>query len=210
MGAAGRVYRSLGTTSNRCNSHMKALVSIGAGILAFIIVLSMFAGTYNGLVSKSAQVDGAWAEVEAQYQRRFDLVPNLVGATKGALGQEQKVFGDIAEARTHYAGTAPGSNERVQATVQYESALARLMVIVEAYPQLRSLDTVNRLMDELAGTENRVLIARNRYNVEVKEYNVQVTSFPAFIFARMYGFEARDYFQPDEGAQNAPTVDLTI
>lgn len=101
-------------------------------------------------------------------------------------------------------------NDQVQATNQYESALARLMVVVENYPQLRSLDTVNRLMDELAGTENRVLVARDRYNEQVRAYNVQVTRFPGNLLANMYGFEKRDYFQPKEGAENAPTVDLNL
>ncbi len=178
--------------------------------LAVVLVgLIVTVGAYNGLVTQNNNVDGAWAEVNAQYQRRFDLVPNLVAATKGALGQEQKVFGEIAEARTRYAGATQGSNEQVQATAQYESALARLMVIVENYPQLKSIDTVNRLMDELAGTENRVLIARNRYNDAVKTYNNSVRSFPTNLYAGALGFAQRAYFQPSEGSATAPTVNLT-
>lgn len=188
---------------------MKWLIGLVVILVIGFSIFSWFSGTYNSLVTKSATVDNAWAQVDTQYQRRFDLVPNLVAATKGAMAQEQKVFGDIAEARTHYAGTAAGTDARVQATSQYESALSRLMVIMENYPQLKSIDTVNRLMDELSGTENRVLIARDRYNASVKDYDVSIKQFPTNILAGMYGFMARSYFTPDEGASKAPTVNLT-
>lgn len=135
----------------------KAFIPLFVVLAIIATALLWFLGIYNGLLQSSLRVDQSWASVETQYQRRFDLVPNLVGATRGALAQEQEVFGAIAEARTRYAGAQQSGNvnEQVQAANQYESALARLMVIVENYPQLRSLDTVNRLMDELAGTENR-------------------------------------------------------
>lgn len=184
------------------------LITLGLIVLVIAFVALWLMGVYNGLVSKSASVDQSWAAVQTQYQRRFDLVPNLVAATKGALGQEQKVFGDIAEARTHYAGAAQGSNAQVQAAGQYDSAISRLMVIVENYPQLKSLDTVNRLMDELSGTENRVLVARDRYNEQVRSYDVMIKTFPTSLLAGMFGFGAREYYQPAAGAENAPVVNL--
>lgn len=188
----------------------KGLIALAVIFGVVFIGYSWFVGTYNSLIRQSAEVDTAWASVETQYERRFALVPNLEASVKGALGQEREVFGTIAEARTRYAGAAAGSNERVEATAQYESALARLMVIIENYPQLRSIDTVNRFMDELAGTENRVLVARDRYNEQVRIFNVKIKSFPTNILADMFGYESRTFFKPSEGSQNAPSVDLTI
>jgi LemA protein len=185
-----------------------AIIGIFAGVA--LIAGLWIMGSYNGLVTKAESVDASWSQVETQYQRRFDLVPNLVAATKGFLQQEQAVFGAIAEARTKYAGSAPGTNERVQATAQYESALARLMVIVENYPQLRSAETVRGLMDELSGTENRVLVARDRYNEQVRDYNVMIKRFPRNVIAGMFGYEVRAFFESDEDAKDAPKVDLTI
>src|SRR3990172_3828085 len=125
-------------------------------ILAFVAVMGLsLMSTYNGLVTKSQNIDGQWAQVETQYQRRFDLIPNLVNSVKGIFTQEQEVFGKIAEARQNYAG-AKSVDEKAAAATQVESALGRLLVIVENYPQLQSNTAVLGLMDELAGTENRV------------------------------------------------------
>lgn len=187
---------------------MKALAWLGGLGIVVLIVGGWFMGSYNSMVTKSEAVDTTWAQVESQYQRRFDLIPNLVSATKGFLVQEQKVFGDIAEARTRYAGAPAGSNEKVQATSQYEGALARLLVVMENYPQLKSNETVRALTDELAGTENRVQIARDRYNEEVRGYNVMVKRFPRNLFAALFGFEQREFFQSDEAAAAAPKVEL--
>jgi LemA protein len=180
---------------------------IGLGVLALIVVM-WFWGSYNGLVTKSTEVDTSWSTVQTQYQRRFDLVPNLVNATKGAMKQEQAVFTAIAEARTRYAGAPSGSNEQVQATNQYEGALSRLLVVMENYPQLKSIESVQRLTDELAGTENRVAVARDRYNVVVGGYNVYIKRFPKNLIAGMFGFTVREFFKSDEEAKNAPTVNL--
>lgn len=177
-------------------------------LLGAFVVGVWYLGTYNGLVNSNESVTTQWAQVETQYQRRFDLIPSLVNSTKGFLKQEQKVFGDIAEARTHYAGAASGTNAKVQATNQMESALARLMVIVENYPQLKSNETIRDLMTELAGTENRVNVARQRYNEEVLSYNVTVKSFPSSLVARFGGFGPRDFFKAQEGSDKAPTVNL--
>jgi len=177
------------------------------GGIALILVL-WFAGSYNGLVTMNNNVDTTWSTVQTQYQRRFDLVPNLVNATKGVLKQEKEVFTAIADARTRYAGAPSGSNEQVQATTQYEGALARLLVVMENYPQLKSIEAVQRLTDELAGTENRIAVARDRYNVVVGSYNGAIKRFPRNIIAGMFGFSPREFFKSDEGASAAPTVNL--
>lgn len=166
--------------------------------------------SYNGLVRGQETVNTSWAQVEAQYQRRYDLIPQLVESTKGIFRQEQAVFIAIAEARTHYAGTQPGTDERVEATNQVESALARLLVIVENYPQLQSNQTVLALMDELAGTENRIQVARNRYNDEVRIWNIHVKTFPRSLVAKMFGFEEKPFFESTEKADEAVPVNLEV
>jgi LemA protein len=165
-------------------------------------------GTYNTLVVVNETVDVSWSQVESQYQRRFDLVPNLVSATKGVLKQEQTVFGAIAEARTRYAGAPSGSNEQVQATAQYEGALARLLIVMENYPELKSVESVRALTDELAGTENRVLVARDRYNEQVRNYNVLIKQFPKNLIAGLFRYNEREFFESVDDASVAPTVEL--
>lgn len=177
----------------------------------FILLLGFwFWGSYNGLVTQSTAVETSWATVQTQYQRRFDLVPNLVNATKGVLKQEQAVFGAIAEARTRYASAPANSNEQIQATNQYEGALARLLVVMENYPQLKSIESVQRLTDELAGTENRVAIARDRYNNVVGTYNVYIKKFPKNLVAGMFGFGPKEFYKSDEEAKSAPVVNLEL
>ncbi len=180
-----------------------AILAVIAALIGFSLV-----GTYNSLVTQSQNVDNQWAQVETQYQRRFDLIPNLVEATKGIFEQEQEVFGKIAEARQGYAG-AQTPDERAEAAAQVESALGRLLVIVENYPQLRSSETVTGLMDELAGTENRVSVERKRYNDQVKTFNTQVKRFPTNLIASMFGFNERAYFESVDAAETAPKVDLS-
>lgn len=184
--------------------------AVALGVFAGVVLMigMWLSGAYNGLVSGDQKVNSAWAQVESQYQRRFDLIPNLVNATKGAMKQEQSVFGAIAEARTHYANAKPGSDDKVQATAQYESALARLLVVMENYPELKSLENVKILTDELAGTENRVLVSRDRYNEQVRTWNTDVKRFPTVFLASLFGFKERAFFQADEGASKAPTVSL--
>lgn len=194
---------------------MKTVGTIfGLGFIA-LLVFGMFSlfwlwGSYNTIVVASSQADTSWASVQTEYQRRFDLVPSLVGATKGTLAQEQAVFGAIAEARTKYAGAAPGSAAQAGAAAQYESALGRLLVVMENYPVLQSNQTVQNLMAELAGTENRVAVGRNRYNQAVQSYNILIKQFPRNMIAGAFGFQARQPFASEEGASKAPTVDLEI
>lgn len=176
--------------------------------VAVLIGLWFWSG-YNRLVMVSEAVDNSWAQVETQYQRRFDLIPNLVASVQGAMEQEQEVFGNLAEARANYSG-ARGPEEQVAAANQVESALSRLLVVMEAYPDLRSIETVQTLMAQLEGTENRVSVERQRYNDQVREFNVITKRFPSNILASMFGFNDRNYFEAATGTEVAPTVDLNV
>jgi LemA protein len=177
--------------------------------IAIIAVVGLsLVSTYNRLVTKTQNIDGQWAQVETQYQRRFDLIPNLVNSVKGIFEQEQDVFGAIAEARQNYAG-AKTTDEKAQAATGVESALGRLLVIVENYPQLQSNTSVLGLMDELAGTENRVSVERKRFNDIVRDYNTTIKRFPTNIIANLFNFYERAFFEAVEAAKEAPTVDLS-
>ena len=182
---------------------------IGIGILLIIVlaVVIGLASTYNGLVKASQAVDGQWAQVETQYQRRFDLIPNLVNSVKGAMAQEQEIFNAIAEARTRY-GSATTTDEKAEAAGELESAVSRLLVVMENYPELKSIQAVITLMDELAGTENRISVERGRYNTLVRDYNTRIKSFPTVLLAGMFGFFEREYFESVPGANQPPVVDF--
>src|SRR3989338_7741859 len=178
------------------------------GIIGVVVIFgAMFFDAYNKLVTKSTAVDGQWAQVETQYQRRFDLIPNLVASTKGFLEQEQEVFGAIAEARTRYNG-ARTVEEKVESANQVESALGRLLVIVENYPNLKSNETVAKLMDELSGTENRISVQMRRFNEQVGDYNITIKRIPTSIIAGSFGFKEKVYFKAVEGSEKAPKVEL--
>lgn len=185
---------------------MKYLAGMGIGLVAIVLWL---VSSYNGLVGLNAEVDASWAQVETQYQRRFDLIPNLVEATKGTLRQEQEVFTAIAEARQGYAGASTQAEKVAQAD-KVESALARLLVIMENYPTLQSNQTILALMDELAGTENRVSVERNRYNEVAKTFNTRIKSVPTVFMATYFGFKERPYFESVAAAEQAPKVDLQV
>lgn len=173
------------------------------------VVALMLMGSYNSLVTQSTAIDGQWAQVETQYQRRFDLIPNLVESTKGFLKQEQTIFDAIAQARTQYSG-AKTVDEKVGAASSLDSALSRLLLIVENYPNLKSNETVAKLMDELAGTENRISVERRRFNELVQNYNTSIKTLPTSLIAGMLGFGPRQYFEAVDGAETPPKVDLNI
>lgn len=176
------------------------------GIVLLLAALWGFA-KYNTLVKGNIAVDTQWAQVESQYQRRFDLIPNLVNSVKGAMNQEQEVFDSIAQARTQYAG-AQTPDAKAAAATQLEGSLARLLVVMENYPQLNSINAVQSLMAELSGTENRVAVERMRYNEVVAAYNANVKTFPGNLVASMFGFGPRTLFEAKEGAEVPPTVNL--
>ncbi|MCL5291741.1 MAG: LemA family protein, partial [Actinobacteria bacterium] len=158
----------------------KWLIPVVVIVVVLVVLGGTFGGYYNSFITKQQAVDNQWAQVETQYQRRFDLIPNLVNATKGMLKQEQKVFGDIAQARKGYAG-AQTTDQKVAAANRMESALGRLLVIVENYPQLRSSQNIQDLTAQLEGTENRISVERRRYNDEVQAYDTAVKRFPGVI-----------------------------
>lgn len=179
-------------------------------ILAIIIVIAIWVVVlYNGLVSKNEAVSNQWAQVETVYQRRFDLIPNLVESVKGVMKQEQKVFGDIADARTGYMN-AQTSDQKAAAATQVEGSLARLLVVMENYPQLKSSENVRDLQSELAGSENRISVERMRYNDTVRLINQSIKRFPTNVIAGMLGFGERVYFQSAPEAAQAPKVDMSI
>ncbi len=176
-------------------------------IIGAIIVVVLLYGwvTYNGLVSANVGVDQQWAQVETQYQRRLDLIPNLVASVQGIFKQEQTIFTALANARAHYAGAA-SVDAKAKAAGEVESALSRLLAIVENYPQLKSSDTVQTLMAQLEGTENRVSVERKRFNDVVASYNLKTKRFPSSVIASLFGFSSRAYFEAAAGAENAPKV----
>lgn len=186
----------------------KSWLTVPLIIGVIVVVAAVYlGGKYNSLVRQNEGVDAQWAQVESQYQRRFDLIPNLVNSVKGIMKQEQAVFTAIADARTRYAG-AGNADEKASAATAVETSLGRLLVVMENYPELKSADTVQSLMAELAGTENRISVERQRYNESVRDYNISVRTFPGSFIASMFGFTARTMFTAQEGAATAPTVDL--
>ena len=181
-----------------------------AGGLAALAVIAIAAPgcSYNQFVAQEEAIRTQWAQVENQLQRRNDLVPNLVETTKGVAQQERDVFGQIAESRAKLAG-AKTPEQRMQAANEQSAALARLLVVVENYPQLRSNETFNRLMDELSGTENRLAVERMRYNERVQEYNVLRRQFPSNITAGIFGFREYAVFNAPPEAEQVPRVDFS-
>src|SRR5438105_12027538 len=179
-------------------------------VLAIIALLlgSSFVSRRNQMVVKRESVNAAWAQVDVVLQRRADLIPNLVETVKGFAAQEQTVFGDIAKARSALLG-AHSPAEKIAANGQLDSALSRLLVITENYPQLKSNENFLRLQDELAGTENRIAVERRRYNEVVQDYNTYISLFPNSLVAGIGGFTRNDaYFKTDEGARTAPKVNF--
>jgi len=185
------------------------------GVIILIIVVllvfwfgSTFISHRNEMVRKREAMNSAWSQVDVVLQRRADLIPNLVETVKGFAVHEEKVFGDIAAARAAMIG-AKTPSEKIAANGQLDSALGRLMVVVENYPQLRSNENFLRLQDELAGTENRIAVERKRYNDTLQDYNTYIGLFPNNIIASLSGFTRNDaYFKADEGSRQAPKVNF--
>jgi LemA protein len=178
-------------------------------VLALLLTAAAMSSgcSYNRFVGQEEAIKTQWAQVENQLQRRNDLIPNLVETTKGIAQQEKDVFGQIADSRARLAG-AKTPEETIQAANQQSAALARLLVVVENYPQLRSSESFNRLMDELSGTENRIAVERMRYNERVQEYNTSRRQFPANITASLFGFKEYPLFNAPAAAEQVPKVNF--
>lgn len=182
------------------------------GLLVLIVVVVILAAiaysSYNGLVTAEERVNSAWSQIDNQLQRRADLIPNLVATVKGYAAHEEEIFTRVAEARAKLAGAASVA-EKEAAASELDSALARLLALVENYPNLKADANFRQLSDELAGTENRIAVARMDYNNAVRDFNSRLRRFPTLIFARLFGFESRPYFQAAAGAQAVPKVDFS-
>jgi len=183
---------------------MKKILIVVA-VLAVIVMSIM--GSYNGLVSANENVTGKWSQVENQLQRRSDLIPNLVNTVKGYAKHENDIFTNVANARAKLAGATTVA-DKAAANGELSNALSRLLAISENYPDLKANTNFAQLQDELAGTENRLAVARKDYNDAAQAFNTKIKSFPANLYAGMFGFSAKDYFKADEGAKAAPKVNF--
>jgi LemA protein len=184
------------------------LIVLGVIVLLVLLVGGMFVGVRNDLTVQKNAIDGAFAQMDVVLQRRADLIPNLVETVKGFATQEKDVIASVANARAALGGarTAP---EKIAANSQLDSALSRLLMVVENYPQLKSDATFMRLQDELAGTENRIAVERRKYNEAVQKYNTSIELFPNNIAASLFGFQRNDaYFKTDPASRQAPKVDF--
>ncbi|MDF2378982.1 MAG: LemA family protein [Candidatus Gracilibacteria bacterium] len=179
------------------------------GFLAVIVLVGSWAvGSYNGLVTMDVAVDESWSQVEVQYQRRFDLIPSLVETVKGVAGFEKDTYTAVTEARSAWA-QAKESGDRgaqVAAGSSFDSALSRLLVTVENYPQLKANENFSTLQAQIEGTENRVSVARRDFNQVVKPYNTKVKTFPTLLFAKLFGFDEESFFESKAGSDEAPEI----
>lgn len=187
-------------------------IVLGVIVVIIIILALSFFGIYNGLVKSDENVNNKWAQVEASYQRRLDLVPNLVATVQGAANFEKNTYVAVTEARTKWldAQSSGNLNDKVAAANEFDGALSRLLVSVEAYPDLKATANFQALQDELANTENKINVERSRYNDAVTDYNMRLRTFPSNMIAGMFGMQSRIYFKAAQGAENAPQVTFSV
>jgi len=185
---------------------------IGAIVLVALLFGGWFLSTYNGLVTAQEGVDAGWAQVESQYQRRADLIPNLVETVKRFAAQEEKIFLEVTKYRSQW-GEAKTQEEKIEAgkgmDLAMQSAIPRLLMVSENYPLLKSDTVFVTLMAQLEGTENRIAVERMRYNDNVRDYNTRLKKMPGSIIAGMYGFEPKLYFEAEKGSEVAPKVNFS-
>ena len=198
---------------------MKRYGCLIAAVVVVLIFGMYLVGVYNGLVGSQQAVESQWAQVQNVYQRRADLIPNLVASVKGAANFEQTTLNQVIEARSRVGQMTPQATAEIlndpakfaryqQAQDSLSSALSRLMVVVEQYPQLQAVQAFRDLMTQLEGTENRVAVERRTFNQVAQDYNTRIRRFPAALFAPMMGFQPKPYFQAAPGAETAPKVDF--
>ncbi|MDQ0430289.1 LemA protein [Planomicrobium stackebrandtii] len=185
----------------------KLLIPIIIVLALIAIVAAILVPSYNGFVQLEEDVNQSYAQIDNQLQRRLDLIPNLVETVRGFADQEQSVIDSVTEARSNLAG-AEGVSEQAEADAELSGALSRLLVVVENYPEIRSSENFQQLSDELAGTENRIAVARQDYNNTVSEFNRKARSFPGNMIAGVFGFDEKEYFEADADASEAPEVDF--
>lgn len=181
---------------------MKKLIII---IAAILVIAGGLVSSYNGLVSMHEQVNSSWAQVDTQLQRRADLIPNLVNTVKGYASHEQEAVKAVADAHSKLLN-ASTPTDKISANGELSNALGRLLMVAENYPDLKASQNFLALQDELAGTENRISVARRDYNNQVQKYNAKIHSFPVSLYAGAFGFTDAPYFKADEGAKAAPKV----
>src|SRR3989338_8504307 len=192
--------------SNIYGEKLSKKLIAGISIIGILVILIIwFGASYNGLIKRQVEVDKSWGNVQSVYQRRADLIPNLVNTVKGFAKQELTVFTEVTNARSAWAN-AKTTEKQVNAANGLESAISRLLLVVENYPLLKSDQNFLALQDELAGTENRINVERQRYNEAVSEYNKRVRVIPSNIVAGLFGFEQRTFFEAASCAENAPNV----
>ena len=184
----------------------RAMLTVRVAVV-MVLATALSGCSYNKFTTQEEAIKSSWAEVQNQLQRRSDLIPNLVETVKGYATHEEGVFKDIADARSRLLA-AKSPEETIQAANQQTSALGRLLAVVENYPNLKANEQFNRLMDELAGTENRLAVARKRYNDNIQEYNAATRRFPGNVTAKMFGFKQYPYFEVPVSAQAPPKVDF--
>ncbi|MBC8313290.1 MAG: LemA family protein [Candidatus Cloacimonetes bacterium] len=176
-------------------------------IVILVTIVLMGISKYNAFVSMQVEIDNAWAEIDNQLKRRYDLIPNYVETVKGYAKHEKEVFTEVTKARAS-VGKAESRGESIQANNQLTSALSRLLLVVERYPDLKANTNFIRLQDELAGTENRIAVARMRYNKSVKNYNQKIVIFPNNILAGMFGFSKEVFYKIQDIEKETPKVDF--
>lgn len=187
----------------------KKWIGVGIVILILLILVSTVWGSYNNLVRLNQGVDSSWANMETQYQRRIDLIPNLVNVVESYAQFERDLITNVTAIRSQWQA-AQTPEQQVSAANQFESAISKLLLISENYPDLKASEQFRTLQDNLVETENMVSVARTRYNTAVRDYNTATKVFPSNVIAGWFGFSERTYFQSRPGAENAPVIDLNV